>query len=89
MLPNGLVMIYTNASGQPTLAAYDWNTGTVYPTASTPSTLIDVAPSGWDSDSICYGHVFRWKSELYMVYCGNHYGRNGLGLARWVDEPLS
>jgi hypothetical protein len=42
---------------------------------------IDVSASGWDSESICYSHVFRWKDALYMLYCGNHYGRDGLGLA--------
>jgi hypothetical protein len=42
---------------------------------------IDVSASGWDSEGICYSHVFRWKDVLYMLYCGNHYGRDGLGLA--------
>ena len=42
---------------------------------------IDVSASGWDSQAICYGHVFEWKGSLYMLYCGNHYGRDGLGLA--------
>jgi hypothetical protein len=42
---------------------------------------IGVSAGGWDSESICYSHVFRWKDALYMLYCGNHYGRDGLGLA--------
>jgi hypothetical protein len=42
---------------------------------------IDVSASGWDSESICYSHVFEWKDTLYMLYCGNQYGRDGLGLA--------
>jgi hypothetical protein len=42
---------------------------------------IDVSASGWDSESICYSHVFEWHNTLYMLYCGNHYGRDGLGLA--------
>lgn len=42
---------------------------------------IGVSPSGWDSESICYGHVFGSNGDLYMLYCGNHYGRDGLGLA--------
>jgi hypothetical protein len=44
---------------------------------------ITVSTAGWDGESICYGHVFEWQSRLYMLYCGNHYGRDGLGLARW------
>ena len=42
---------------------------------------IGVSASGWDSESICYSHVFEWKDKLYMLYCGNQYGRDGLGLA--------
>jgi hypothetical protein len=42
---------------------------------------IDVSSSGWDSQAICYSHVFRWKDAFYMLYCGNRYGRDGLGLA--------
>lgn len=42
---------------------------------------IDVSAAGWDSESICYSHVFRWQDALHMIYCGNHYGRDGLGLA--------
>jgi len=29
--------------------------------------------------------VFRWQEAIYMLYCGNHYGRDGLGLA--VRDP--
>jgi hypothetical protein len=42
---------------------------------------IDVSATGWDSKAICYCHVFRWKDALYMLYCGNQYGRDGVGLA--------
>jgi hypothetical protein len=42
---------------------------------------IGVSSSGWDSEAVCYSHVFRWKDAMYMLYCGNHYGREGLGLA--------
>jgi len=62
---------------------YAWSSDGVRWTRRDDLAGIDVSSSGWDSESICYGHVFRWKSELYMVYCGNHYGRDGLGLARW------
>jgi hypothetical protein len=36
----------------------------------------------WDSLSQCYPSVFRAEDALYMLYCGNEYGRAGLGLAR-------
>lgn len=37
---------------------------------------------GFDSYERCYPHVFRHDGEIYMVYCGNAYGKEGLGLAR-------
>ncbi len=43
---------------------------------------IDISDYGWDSKAISYPHVFRHDDYLYMLYCGNEYGREGLGLAR-------
>jgi hypothetical protein len=42
---------------------------------------IDVSPSGWDSEMICYPCVFRHKDRMYMLYNGNGYGKTGFGLA--------
>lgn len=47
---------------------------------------IDVSPSGWDSEMICYGNVFRHKDYLYMLYNGNAYGKTGFGVASFKDE---
>ena len=46
--------------------------------------LANIAPSdsGWDSQAQAYAHVFQWREHLYMIYNGNQYGRDGLGLAR-------
>ena len=43
---------------------------------------IEVSNSGWDDTAIAYPHVFKYESSLYMLYCGNNYGKEGLGLAR-------
>lgn len=44
---------------------------------------IDVSNNdGWDSMAISYPHVFHYQDYLYMLYCGNDYGKSGLGLAR-------
>lgn len=40
-----------------------------------------VSRNGWDSDMVCYGYVFRYNQQLYMLYNGNHYGKTGMGLA--------
>lgn len=42
---------------------------------------IDVSPSGWDSEMICYPFVFDHKGQRFMLYNGNDYGRSGFGLA--------
>lgn len=43
---------------------------------------IDVSKEGWDSKALCYAHVFLYDDNLYMIYNGNDYGKEGLGLAK-------
>jgi hypothetical protein len=50
---------------------------------------IGVSPSGWDSESVQYAHVFRHRGRLYMLYNGNGYGRTGFGLAVCEQERVS
>ncbi|WP_374691556.1 hypothetical protein [Accumulibacter sp.] len=42
-----------------------------------------IAPSaaGWDSQMICYPHVFDLDGRTLMLYCGNEFGREGFGWA--------
>jgi len=42
---------------------------------------IDVSPSGWDSQMICYPFVFDHRGIRYMLYNGNDYGKTGFGIA--------
>ena len=42
---------------------------------------LTVSEKGWDSDMVCYPHVFKHKNNLFMLYNGNRYGINGFGLA--------
>lgn len=42
---------------------------------------LDVSPSGWDSDMLCYPHVFWCGDRAYMLYNGNAFGRSGFGVA--------
>lgn len=37
--------------------------------------------SGWDSQMICYPHVFAVKDKILMFYCGNDFGKDGFGYA--------
>jgi len=50
---------------------------------------IDVSPSGWDSQMIEYGYVFNHQGKKYMLYNGNDYGKDGIGLAVLDKEHRS
>ena len=42
---------------------------------------INPSKRGWDSDMLCYPHVFLCEDKIYMIYNGNEFGRFGFGLA--------
>lgn len=46
---------------------------------------IEVSDDEWDSDMLCYPHVFRCEDNIYMLYNGNEFGRFGFGLAVLVN----
>ncbi|MDP2829652.1 MAG: hypothetical protein Q8O37_13730 [Sulfuricellaceae bacterium] len=46
------------------------------------SLSIGVTNNDWDSDMLCYPHVFECDGSVYMLYNGNEFGRYGFGLAR-------
>lgn len=42
---------------------------------------IEVSENGWDSEMLCYPHVFPCDNKIYLLYNGNEFGRFGFGLA--------
>lgn len=42
---------------------------------------IDVSSTGWDSEAVAYPFVIRHDATEFMLYNGNGYGRDGIGLA--------
>lgn len=40
----------------------------------------------WDSDMMCYPHIFECDNKIYLLYNGNEFGRYGFGLAEWIKE---
>jgi hypothetical protein len=46
---------------------------------------ISISRDGWDSDMMCYPHVFHCGDKIYMLYNGNQFGRFGFGLAVLED----
>ena len=49
---------------------------------------IDVSEEGWDSEMISYPHVFELDGKIYMMYLGNHVGKEGFGLAELDGELI-
>lgn len=45
---------------------------------------LDSTPGDWDSDMLCYPHVFSCGGTIYLLYNGNEFGRYGFGLAALV-----
>lgn len=42
---------------------------------------IDVSLDDWDSQMLCYPHIFKCDEKIYLLYNGNEFGRLGFGLA--------
>ena len=42
---------------------------------------LEVTPGDWDSDMLCYPHVFECEGRIYLLYNGNEFGRHGFGAA--------
>lgn len=42
---------------------------------------INVGEEGWDSDMMCYPHIFACSGKIYLLYNGNEFGRYGFGAA--------
>lgn len=38
--------------------------------------------NSWDSDMMCYPNIFEVNEEVYLLYNGNEFGKNGFGLAK-------
>jgi hypothetical protein len=43
--------------------------------------LLEVSAGAWDSDMLCYPHVFECDGQVYLLYNGNDFGRFGFGAA--------
>lgn len=47
---------------------------------------LDPTPDTWDSEMCAYPHVFEHKGALYMLYAGNGYSKEGIGLAKLISQ---
>ena len=60
---------------------YAWSSDLQHWTRDDRSAGIDVSASGWDSEMLCYPHVFWCGGQAYLLYNGNAFGRQGFGVA--------
>jgi hypothetical protein len=47
---------------------------------------LEASSNDWDSDMVCYPHLFACEGKTYLAYNGNHFGRDGFGLAVLESE---
>ena len=47
---------------------------------------ITLSEEGWDSEMICYPYVFEYEKQFYMLYNGNDFGKNSIGLAKLITN---
>lgn len=43
---------------------------------------ITLSEDGWDSEMMCYPNIFESNGNVYLLYNGNNFGRNGFGIAK-------
>lgn len=43
---------------------------------------ISTSDDGWDSNMMCYPHIFEVDDNAYLLYNGNEFGKHGFGLAK-------
>ncbi|MEP6711603.1 MAG: hypothetical protein ABJA37_04260 [Ferruginibacter sp.] len=42
---------------------------------------IEKSITGWDSDMMCYPHIFECDGKVHLLYNGNEFGKYGFGIA--------
>ncbi len=47
---------------------------------------IELSDNGWDSEMMCYPHVFECNNKFYLLYNGNNFGKNGFGIAELIGD---
>ncbi len=67
---------------------YAYSKDLVHWTRDDSAAGIDISESGWDSEMMCYPHVFSCNDKLYLLYNGNEFGRLGFGLAVLEEESM-
>jgi hypothetical protein len=46
---------------------------------------LSLSQDGWDSEMMCYPHLFKVENQIYLLYNGNSFGRSGFGAAKLLS----
>lgn len=60
---------------------YAWSDDLVNWTRDDANAGITVSETGWDSEMMCYPHIFQSDGKVYLLYNGNEFGKHGFGIA--------
>ncbi len=65
---------------------YAWSDDLQHWTRDDQNSGIGLSDSGWDSEMMCYPHLFSMQDEIYLLYSGNAFGKQGFGAARLIND---
>ena len=60
---------------------YAWSDDMVRWVRDDENAGIHLADQGWDSEMMCYPHLFQNAGRIWLLYNGNAFGKNGFGVA--------
>lgn len=60
---------------------YAWSEDRIHWKRNDNNVGINLSEYGWDSEMLCYPHVFQCNGKILMLYNGNEFGKFGFGLA--------
>jgi hypothetical protein len=69
------------STGETYRIGYAWSADLRIWTRDDESAGIQLSPTGWDSQMICYPEVVRVDDRILLFYNGNGFGENGFGFA--------
>jgi sucrose-6-phosphate hydrolase SacC (GH32 family) len=46
---------------------------------------LELSEDGWDSEMMCYPHLFKVQNKVFIAYNGNAFGKEGFGIAELIS----
>ena len=75
---------FRNEKGKGYQLGYAHSTDLINWTRDDKNAGIGLSNTGWDSDMMCYPNLFEWNDNVYLLYNGNNFGKNGFGIAKLI-----